>query len=110
MGKTEGKGYLVFIKDSKKQKLKVHWKIKHGEKLLNGQSWIANIDFLNFPAPVEAVDLIFAALEKSAIKLELHTDDGACVDCVIYDILDFSDVGVVQISNPEMGGGKITTY
>ncbi len=100
-------GELEFAGTDVIENVLVYWELKSGE-LAQGKTWIAYASFSpDYVVPHSAQTLIFKALSDPSITIKLQTDDGAVFGCVVYDILDLSDCGYIQIASPDLAGAKI---
>jgi len=99
-------GLLIFEGPRLSERLKVYWELRSGE-LTEGKTWAADVSFSpDFSVSDKVHSLLFKALSDSVIRVQLQTDEGVIVNCVIHDILDL-DCGVAEITSPDLGGAKI---
>lgn len=103
---TQQIGILTFQNGDSEENLKVYWKPKLGYPQ-EGTSWVAAMSFSsNYLISTEAYRLIFSALENDAINLTFQPEAGIHSRCVIADIGEIADGGIM-IGSPDQGREKI---
>ncbi len=107
MDDNRNSGKFHFIKIGSDEKITIYWELIFGN--LGAKSWKASVSFTpSFGVPERALKLLFGALEDPSIQVLLELDDGKKYECVIHEILDLADCGVIDIASPNMERARIT--
>ncbi|MEW6085061.1 MAG: hypothetical protein AB1607_10745 [Chloroflexota bacterium] len=83
------------MKNEVDENLAIYWELTSGD--LGEKSWKASISFTpSFGVPQKALKLLFEALEDLSVQVMLELDDGKEYECVIHEIDDLADSGLLR--------------
>lgn len=95
-------GRLLLEAPGLQQSLDIYWQLTSGE-LARGSSWIAAVSFSkDYSLPQRATSFVYQVHHTPNTCLMLDTG-GFLLECVIYEILEMVDCGVMEIADPSLG-------
>lgn len=100
-------GKLCFLRNNIQEKIDVFWNIFEGSFEKN--FWKASISFSeDYVVPEIAYKILFQTIDNEDSILFLEIDMDNKYQCVIHNITDLSDSGIVEIASPNFGRVKST--
>ena len=101
------RGQLLLEGPGLQRRLDIYWQVTSGE-LKRGGTWIVAVSFpKDFSLPERASSFVYQANHTRDIRLMLDTGE-FLLECVIYEILEMMESGVIEIADPSLGALKLS--